>query len=315
MTESPSEEKSRHVTVAILTFHRPDALERALESVLRVAIPTTPAWMLDEVLVVDNDPAQSARFVAESFAHRDGRVRYVCEPEPGIAAGRNRALDEACGDVLVFIDDDEVAQDGWPDALLQVMASTGAAMVGGPVTTEFSHEPPTWVREGGFFERANPANEAPQHWLRSGNVAIDLAKTNPARIRFDPSYKIGEDAHFSMQVKQLGMELSWSHDGEVVEHVDADRLTVAWRFEREFISSEAWSRATLDIDGSPRSRAGVLARAGVRYAQGTALNLFGIVTRDSHQRAQGGTYLQRSRGTIAGYRAARRSEPATSNSQ
>ena len=59
-------------------------------------------------------------------------IRYVHEAEPGIVAARNRALDEASGDVLVFIDDDEIALPGWPNGLLETSAEDRCGTGGGP---------------------------------------------------------------------------------------------------------------------------------------------------------------------------------------
>ena len=68
------------------------------------------------MLVVDNDPAASARSACTGF---HPAVRYVHEPRPGIAAARSRALREAGEhDVLVFIDDDERPSAGWLRSLL-----------------------------------------------------------------------------------------------------------------------------------------------------------------------------------------------------
>ena len=76
-----------------------------------------PEQFLVDVLIVDDDPAESALTVWGSLA--SPTVRYVVEPEPGVAAVRNRILDEAAAsDVIVMIDDDEWPRPGWLSALL-----------------------------------------------------------------------------------------------------------------------------------------------------------------------------------------------------
>ena len=77
-----------------------------------------------EVLVIDNDAQGSGREAALAAAADAGvpvrfpadapvesggmSVRYVVEERPGVAAVRNRALDETAErDLLIFIDDDE----------------------------------------------------------------------------------------------------------------------------------------------------------------------------------------------------------------
>jgi len=95
------------VTVAVCTFRRPEELSRALASL------TSQEPAAAELLVVDNSPDQSAlALVGRKFP----RVRAVAEPVPGLDFARNRALAEATHDIVLFLDDDAVAQPGWVEA-------------------------------------------------------------------------------------------------------------------------------------------------------------------------------------------------------
>ncbi len=96
------------VTVAICTRDRTDDVARALRAAADLMPPP------DEVLVVDNAPRTDATRLL--VASHPG-VRYVCEPRAGLDAARNRALRDATGDVVAFVDDDAVPEPGWVDAL------------------------------------------------------------------------------------------------------------------------------------------------------------------------------------------------------
>ena len=119
-----------------------------------------------EVLVIDNDAEGTARQAALAAAADAGVVvrssakaseesgsvglRYVVEERPGVAAVRNRALDETGGrDLLVFIDDDEEPEPGWLAALVGLWASTGCQAVAGPVIPVYEVEPEAWVPRPG----------------------------------------------------------------------------------------------------------------------------------------------------------------------
>lgn len=60
--------------------------------------------------MVDNAPSdlQTKELVA-----RHDRVRYVCEPKPGLDFARNLAVAKARGEILAFIDDDVVVDLYW----------------------------------------------------------------------------------------------------------------------------------------------------------------------------------------------------------
>ncbi len=283
------------VTVGILTYQRPASLETTLRSLVSAGVTTDPTpdrgWRLAEIVVVDNDAIPTARDTVSRFAADHGLeqvLRHAHEPTPGLAAARNRALDEARGDVLVFIDDDERATDGWPGGLVRMLATTDADLVGAPVLTEFTETPPTWVVDGGFFVRDDPPHGSRQPWLRSGNLAIDLASVRRNDIRFDPRFSRtgGEDVAFSFAAVERGLALRWAEGEAVVEDVGPDRTTAAWILRRSRRAAAAYTRAQLAGDPRPRTRPLVVARglahlgrAGATVALGAATLHWGRVAK------------------------------------
>lgn len=103
-------------TVAICTRDRPEQLERLLRSLASQSLHP------HEVLIVDNAPASelTRQLVTREFP----TFRYVREPVPGLDFARNRALREATGAVLAFIDDDAVANKDWVEASEAVFAES-----------------------------------------------------------------------------------------------------------------------------------------------------------------------------------------------
>ena len=107
------------VTVAVCTRGRPREVERLLESL--GGLEGTAGIPALDLVVVDNAPPDTrTREVVARFAggpRRGGAralaVRYAVEPLPGLDFARNRAVAEARGDWLVFLDDDVVVEAGW----------------------------------------------------------------------------------------------------------------------------------------------------------------------------------------------------------
>lgn len=106
------------VTAAICTRDRPEDLRRCLRSLLAVrdAAGGVDAF---EILVVENAPSSGA-----TAAVIDGMpdVRRCLEPLAGLDFARNRALAEATGEVIAFLDDDVVVDAGWLGGLLEALA-------------------------------------------------------------------------------------------------------------------------------------------------------------------------------------------------
>jgi GT2 family glycosyltransferase len=93
-------------TVVVATRERAGQLARALDSLLTQDHPRF------EIVVVDNAPVtdETRELVERKYAER---VRYVCEPVPGLAAAHNAGLDAVRGEVVAFTDDDVVADPRW----------------------------------------------------------------------------------------------------------------------------------------------------------------------------------------------------------
>ncbi|CAL9546073.1 hypothetical protein SUDANB176_04344 [Streptomyces sp. enrichment culture] len=93
-------------SVVVATRERAGQLARALDSLLAQDHPDF------EVVVVDNAPVTDG--TRELVERKYGeRVRYVCEPVPGLAVAHNKGLAAARGEVIAFTDDDVVADPRW----------------------------------------------------------------------------------------------------------------------------------------------------------------------------------------------------------
>lgn len=294
---------SKHLSIGILTYRRPDGLRDALASIDAAAIATVPpSWRIDEIIIVDNDREPSARPIVDEVRATGHPLPLVYhhEPDPGLAAARNRALDAAVGDALVFLDDDERAVAGWPGGLLTTMERTGAALVGGPVRTVFAQRPPPWV--GKLFDRPEPGDDSPQEWLRSGNLAIDLGAIREAGLRFDPSFSSsgGEDVAFSWAVREAGLDLSWSASAVVEEHVGPERTTWRWIAARWRASAANWVRVEISHHPKLSRRLLIAARGIARLGQGAAVAVAGAATGDHHRAATGLVLASRGIGSFQG---------------
>ena len=93
------------VSVVMPTRHRTALLPRAIRSVLA---QTYGNWEL--VIVADQDPVDPAAIV-DGFD--DPRLRLLHGDRSGHRAARNRGLDGARGELIAYLDDDNVMHHGW----------------------------------------------------------------------------------------------------------------------------------------------------------------------------------------------------------
>ena len=296
------------LTVAVASFRRPADLAALLPLLLAQvdAVEQDRPDVKTDIVVVDNDPAGSAGDVVAAHP----AIRYVCEPIPGIAAARNRALAAAeDADLVAFIDDDERPDKGWLLHLLATWAQTGAAAVAGPVRTELPADPDPWIVQGEFFTRRHRAKLPSGALLPSAatnNLLLDMAPVRRAGLRFDPALGIsgGEDELFTRRLVAAGGRIAWCAEAVVHEEVRPDRLN------RRFLLLRAFSYGTIDarieqlLAGSPPARAMARARCvgkGVpRVGYGFLRWVYGRATRSLWHDAYGAQLLMRGLGLLAG---------------
>ncbi|MFE6200199.1 glycosyltransferase [Streptomyces sp. NPDC057838] len=117
--ESGAPGEPPYASVVVATRERAGQLARALDSLLAQDHPRF------EIVVVDNAPVTNGtrELVERKYAER---VRYVCEPVPGLAVAHNTGLAAVRGEVVAFTDDDVVADPRWLTELTAPFAADAA---------------------------------------------------------------------------------------------------------------------------------------------------------------------------------------------
>ena len=115
------------ISVIVPTRNRVQSLKSCLASLVR----QKPGGRAFEVLVIDNGSSDDTRSATREFEKEHNSIRYFFEPRPGLHEGRHRGMKEATGEVLVFLDDDIEAQDGWLAAIGKTFDDPAIALAGG----------------------------------------------------------------------------------------------------------------------------------------------------------------------------------------
>ena len=99
-------EKGLSLTVVIPTYNRAPILEKCLEALAAQTISSRSF----QVVVADDGSTDDTKERVQRFEGNIFReVRYIRQPNSGQNAARNRAVREADGNILLFINDDTVA--------------------------------------------------------------------------------------------------------------------------------------------------------------------------------------------------------------
>ena len=192
------------VSVVIPTYNRRPILEKCLLALERQqACPEIDRY---EVVVVDDGSTDGTpdwlRGAAERFPH----VRLIEQSHGGPAEGRNRGVDHAHGDVIVFIDSDLVVTDSFlschASSLVRSWEARGDRLcfTYGAVVNTANFEQPTAER--------HKLRDLSWAYFATGNVAIAKEVLQRAGL-FDIGFRLygWEDLELGERLRRMGVQL------------------------------------------------------------------------------------------------------------
>lgn len=246
MNERTDSTSRPFATVAICTYNRARWLERTLRFACFQDYPAE-SW---EVLVVDNASKDDTHAVTAAFASAPKPPRYLLELRQGLSFARNRALEEARGDIVVFLDDDTEGKPDWLRLLVEPYrrdVEGRIGVVGGEIVPGFPDGLPSWL-EGQWepLEYRSDAGPLPPNLLPMGaNFSVRRsAAQKVGSFRTDLGRKGdvlagSEDHDFIRRVRSAGLEIWYVPEAAVVHFIPGNRLTFRYAMRHAFDSSRS----------------------------------------------------------------------------
>jgi glycosyltransferase involved in cell wall biosynthesis len=234
----------KHISVCVCTYKRPQSLKRLLDGLRG---QQTSGLFAYSIVVADNDHLRSAEAVVSDFAAASNiPITYCVEPRQSIARARNMTVQNAIGDFVAFIDDDEVPERDWLLNLFKTCRQYHSDGVLGPVKPLFDGEPPRWVIKGKFCERLShrTGTVVSGEDGRTGNALLDRRIFAVGEPPFNPEFHRGEDRRFFIRMIERGRVFIWCDEAVVHEVVPPSRWTRAFMLKRAMIRGAIWARRT-----------------------------------------------------------------------
>lgn len=211
--------KSPLITIGITAYNAADTVERALKSAL------AQTWRPIEIVAVDDCSTDQTRKILDRFAAKHHEVRvFSNKANAGVAVSRNRILEEARGEFVVFFDDDD---ESLPERIecqyIRIVNYEHDYSAGAPVICHTARrviypngkeriEPTMGQNE----DRPAPAGSAVAERILLGSPLKDgygacptcsqMARLSTYRLigGFDPSLYRSEDTDFNIRLAEAG---------------------------------------------------------------------------------------------------------------
>ncbi len=143
------------LSIVLCTCNRGATLERCLEKLDAAAVQRHGG----EIVLVDNASTDNTPVVLETWAATAPcPVFVVREPRGGLSHARNTGLLHACGEVIIFHDDDCYLADGYIDHVMAKLPHARYSLVGGQVRNFDMSESQYGTNDRSDFEEYGPGD-------------------------------------------------------------------------------------------------------------------------------------------------------------
>ncbi len=203
-------EMNRKISVIVPVYNKEKYLPETLDSILR------QTYEEYELIVVNDGSTDSTSEILAQYQKRfSGRMKVITQNNRGVSSARNAGAEEACGDMALFFDADDLME---PD-MLRVLAETAeneqADLVTGSYLEidergnvlknclfpeSFTMKKPEQL----MAEHTDPFEEKRQlmtlmHAMPfPGNKLYSLSRIREWKLQFEP-YRVGEDLDFYLR--------------------------------------------------------------------------------------------------------------------
>lgn len=229
-----------NVAIVVCTYHRPDLLRKCLSGFANQTVPENAAF---SVYVVDNSDDGTAKPVVDWAAKNlNFAVRWVQAHPANISVARNKGIQVSDEPIVAFIDDDQVCQPGWFEAVVAGVQQYPADVWFGSVTASFEDGSNSSPEISTLFSRNVPLsagaplyalgpNKTPNIALATNNSifrrATTLTEPEPFNIKFGRTG--GEDYELVCRLQRCDMQLAW------LPQANASEFVPHWRTEASYL--------------------------------------------------------------------------------
>ncbi|MDE5610745.1 MAG: glycosyltransferase [Odoribacter sp.] len=233
------------ISVIICTYNRDKFIYRTLEHIACNGFPADSY----EIILIDNNSTDQTATECRRFSDHFPEVNfhYFIETQQGLSFARNRGIQEAQGDILLFLDDDAFMQKDYLHRLSGYLKSyPDAVAFGGKITPLYeSGKVPEWMSKW-TYSWVSAINKGTNVCLFEGNsypiganmgfrrASIPQEGFNTALGRNKGNLMGGEEKDIFNRMKARNARIYYFPDIEVLHVIPEKRTT------REYIKQMAW---------------------------------------------------------------------------
>lgn len=182
------------ISIVVPVYKSEKTLSGCLESLMAQTYKD-----IEVVCVIDGSP-DSCGDICDAYAAKDERIKVIKRENGGVSSARNRGIDEAKGDYIIFVDSDDTVESTYCEKMWNAHVETGADLV----LCGFHHwyvgrDVPKSPSNPGVYDTNTYAKDFLKLY-QEGFLNMPWNKLFKKELagRFDTSLSLGEDLLFNM---------------------------------------------------------------------------------------------------------------------
>lgn len=183
------------LSICVCTYNRAHILPYCIDSLTKISVPANCEV---EILIIDNNSVDNTKKIVEDYSRKSPiEILYFYEAQQGLSAARNRAVKEARGDYIGFLDDECVVLPDWLEIIVADIDEFSPLIIGGPyVGALFPGTAPKWFKTeyGNAYFLANRFERGYQKEFRASGGNMFLQRKVCETQKFDPDFGMKGDA-------------------------------------------------------------------------------------------------------------------------
>lgn len=223
-------------SIIICTHNRASMLADCVDSLLNQTIEKTRF----EIIIVDNNSTDNTEEIAKEFVKNHLKIKYLQEKTVGYSAPRNCGWKNATGNIIAYIDDDEIAAPDWLESIEKAFQiEEKPDIVGGICMLKYDVVPPDWFVEsmGGTNKDRQKGilNQRTDSYLGCGNIAFKkevLEKLNGFSNDFNMKngfLMMGEDTDICQRAIKAGFQLYYDPEIKIYHRMNQKNYDIEIR--------------------------------------------------------------------------------------
>ena len=244
------------ITIAVCTHNRADQLQQTLSVLGEMEVPTNCRC---EILIVDNASTDTTCEIGQCHMRLSPHsFRYVFEPITGLSRARNRAIDEANSDIIIFLDDDATPHEAFLKAYMDAYSLAGDSVgcIGGKIDLELPKMTfPWWFGPElhGFLSQFDLGDKGLRECKTIGEYpyGANMSFYRKAVIRsgyFNENLGFtgrklvgGEEEDLCIRLHRIGYKIMYQPRAVVTHHIQPERVNL------QYFQRLAWANGMVRV--------------------------------------------------------------------